>query len=141
MHIHIINGPNINLLGKREVDVYGNQSFETYFKATQQQFAQIKLTHFQSNVEGEIINELQRVGYSVDGIIINAAGYTHTSIAIADAMAAIPSPIIEVHISNIYAREEFRKTSYTSGKAKGVITGLGLEGYTLAIQWFLQQHK
>lgn len=135
MHIHIINGPNLNLLGKREVDIYGNQNFETYMQLLQNKFTAIELTYFQSNVEGELINEIQRVGFNVDGIVFNPAGYSHTSIAIADAIAAITSPVVEVHISNIYAREEYRKNSYVSAKAKGVITGLGLSGYDLAIEW------
>ncbi|MCX6210653.1 MAG: 3-dehydroquinate dehydratase, partial [Bacteroidetes bacterium] len=126
MHIHIINGPNLNLLGKREVDIYGNQDFESYLKHLQQKFSTIKITYYQSNVEGELINEIQHVGFGVDGIVFNPAGYSHTSIAIADAIAAITSPVVEVHISNIYAREEYRKHSFISANAKGVITGLGL---------------
>lgn len=139
MNIHIINGPNLNLLGKREIDIYGNLSFENYLSVLKESFPNIKLTYFQSNVEGEIINEIQRIGFTVDGIIFNPAGYSHTSIAIGDAVAAITSPLIEVHISNIYSREEFRKHSYVSAKAVGVITGLGLNGYKLAIDWFLNK--
>lgn len=139
MHIHIINGPNLNLLGKREIDIYGNQSFESYITALQQQFNGITITYFQSNIEGELINEIQRVGFSVDGIVFNPAGYSHTSVAIADAIAAITSPVVEVHISNIYAREEYRKNSFVSAKAKGVITGLGLYGYKLAIDWLVKK--
>lgn len=139
MHIHIINGPNLNLLGKREVDIYGNQDFETYLQQLQQQFSNIKISYFQSNVEGELINEIQRIGFSVDGIVFNPAGYSHTSVAIADAIAAITSPVVEVHISNIYAREEYRKNSFVSAKAKGVITGLGLYGYNLAIDWLVKK--
>ena len=135
MNIHIINGPNLNLLGKREVDVYGNEPFEEYFIKLQQLFPQVHLTYYQSNIEGELINEIQRVGFTVDGIVLNPAGYSHTSVAIGDAVAAIKAPLVEVHISNIYAREEFRKHSYVSAKAVGVITGLGLEGYRLAIDW------
>jgi 3-dehydroquinate dehydratase-2 len=139
MNIHIINGPNLNLLGKREIDIYGNLSFENYLSVLKESFPNINLTYFQSNVEGEIINEIQRIGFTVDGIIFNPAGYSHTSIAIGDAVAAITSPLIEVHISNIYSREEFRKHSYVSAKAVGVITGLGLNGYKLAIGWFLNK--
>ncbi len=135
MNIHIINGPNLNLLGKREVDIYGNESFDTYFVKLQQLFPQVNLTYYQSNVEGELINEIQRVGFTVDGIVLNPAGYSHTSVAIGDAVAAIKAPLVEVHISNIYAREEFRKHSFVSSKALGVITGLGLDGYRLAIEW------
>ncbi len=136
MKIAIINGPNLNLLGKREVDVYGNESFDTYLPSLQKKYANIEISYFQSNVEGELINELQRVGFSYDGIIFNPGGYTHTSIAIGDAIAAIKTPVIEVHISNIFSREEFRKISHVSGKAKGVISGLGLKGYELALQSF-----
>lgn len=138
MKIHIINGPNLNLLGKREIDIYGQESFDTFLIKLQQQFPLITITYFQSNIEGEIINEIQKVGFTVDGIIINPAGYSHTSIAIADALAVINSKIIEVHISNIYAREEFRNKSFISAKVKGVITGLGLDGYKLAIDWLIQ---
>lgn len=138
MKIHIINGPNLNLLGKREIDIYGQESFDTFLIKLQQQFPHITITYFQSNIEGEIINEIQKVGFTVDGIIINPAGYSHTSIAIADALAAINAKIIEVHISNIYAREEFRNKSFISAKVKGVITGLGLDGYKLAIDWLIQ---
>ena len=141
MNIHIINGPNLNLLGKREIDVYGNQSFESYITQLQQEFKQVTITYFQSNVEGELINEIQRVGFIVDGIVFNPAGYSHTSIALGDAIIAITAPVVEVHISNIYAREEFRKHSFISAKAKGVITGLGLYGYTLAINWLLKKDK
>jgi len=137
MKIAIINGPNLNLLGKREVDIYGNESFETYFKTLQEKFPGNELHYFQSNVEGELINAIQRVGFSFDGIIINPGGYTHTSVAIGDAIAAVTSPVIEVHISNIFGREEFRKLSHVSGKAVGVISGLGLKGYDAAISHFL----
>lgn len=138
MHIHIINGPNLNLLEKREVDVYGNQNFETYLQLLQKKFLNIDLTYFQSNVEGELINEIQKVGFTADGIVLNPAGYSHTSVAIADAVAAIKAPVVEVHISNIYAREEYRKHSFVSAKAKGVITGLGLYGYDLAVDWLIK---
>ncbi|MFY7965669.1 MAG: type II 3-dehydroquinate dehydratase [Chitinophagaceae bacterium] len=137
MHIHIINGPNLNLLGKREIDIYGRESFDTYFQKLKHSYPTINLTYFQSNIEGELIDEIQKVGFTVDGIILNPAGYSHTSVAIGDAVAAIKSPLIEVHISNIYAREDFRKHSYLSAKAVGVITGLGLDGYKLALQHFI----
>lgn len=136
MKIAIINGPNLNLLGKREVDIYGGESFDTFLKTLQDKYANIEISYFQSNVEGELINEIQRVGFSYDGIILNPGGYTHTSVAIGDAVAAITTPVIEVHISNIFGREEFRKLSHVSGKAKAVISGLGLKGYELALEYF-----
>jgi 3-dehydroquinate dehydratase-2 len=139
MKIAIINGPNLNLLGKRETDIYGNQPFEQYLETLEKHFPDIRISYFQSNVEGELINELQRVGYDYDGIIINPGGYTHTSVAIGDAIAAITAPVIEVHISNVHSREEFRKLSHLSGKAIGSIFGLGLKGYELALQWFIRQ--
>ncbi|HYH15785.1 MAG TPA: type II 3-dehydroquinate dehydratase [Flavisolibacter sp.] len=138
MNIAIINGPNLNLLGKRETDIYGNQSFETYLVALQAKYPHIHIHYFQSNIEGEIIDELQRIGFEYDGIIINPGGYTHTSVAIGDAIAAIKTPVIEVHISNVHAREEFRKLSHVSGKSVGSIFGLGLKGYELAIEWFMK---
>lgn len=134
MNIAIINGPNLNLLGIREPEVYGHQTFEQYFGELQQQFPAVTFSYFQSNVEGELINELQRVGFTVKGIVFNPGGYTHTSVAIGDAIAAITAPVIEVHLSNIFAREDFRKISHVSAKAKGVITGLGLKGYALAVE-------
>ena len=137
MKIAIINGPNLNLLGKRETDIYGNMSFEEYLNNLKKNFLQIEFSYFQSNVEGELINELHRVGFSFDGIIINPGGYTHTSVAIGDAIAAIKTPVVEVHISNVHAREEFRKLSHISGKAVGSIFGLGLKGYELAAHYFL----
>lgn len=137
MKIAIINGPNLNLLGKREVDIYGAESFDTFLNALQKKYTDQEITYFQSNVEGELINEIQRVGFGFDGIILNPGGYTHTSVAIGDAVAAITTPVIEVHISNIFGREEFRKLSHVSGKAKGVISGLGLKGYELALESFL----
>jgi 3-dehydroquinate dehydratase-2 len=137
MKIAIINGPNLNLLGKRETNVYGSQSFEDYLAELTILFPTVSFHYFQSNVEGEIINELQRVGYTYDGIILNPAGYTHTSVAIGDAIAAIKAPVVEVHISNVHAREEFRKISHVSGKAAGSIIGLGLKGYELATHWLL----
>ncbi|HET6256829.1 MAG TPA: type II 3-dehydroquinate dehydratase [Puia sp.] len=137
MHIAIINGPNLNLLGTREPEVYGSQTFEQYYEELRKKYPAIIFSHFQSNVEGELINELQRVGFSSDGILLNPGGYTHTSIAIGDAIAAIKAPVIEVHISNVNAREEFRRLSHVSAKAKGTIAGLGLKGYELALQFFL----
>ncbi len=138
MKIAIINGPNLNLLGKREVDIYGGESFDDYLKKLQGKYAHIGISCFQSNVEGELINEIQRVGFSYDGVILNPGGYTHTSVAIGDAVAAITTPVIEVHISNIFGREDFRKLSHVSGKAKGLISGLGLKGYELALEWFIK---
>lgn len=137
MKIAIINGPNLNLLGKREVDVYGTESFENYLQTLRSKYSNIDFTYFQTNVEGELISEIQRAGFNYDGIILNPGGYTHTSVAIGDAIAAITTPVVEVHISNIFSREEFRKLSHVSGKAKGVISGLGLKGYELALNYFL----
>ena len=137
MKIAIINGPNLNLLGKREIDIYGGESFDSYLQTLQAKYANIEISYFQSNVEGELITEIQRVGFNVDGIILNPGGYTHTSVAIGDAVAAVTTPVIEVHISNIFGREDFRKLSHVSGKAKGVISGLGLKGYELALEAFL----
>jgi 3-dehydroquinate dehydratase II len=139
MKIAIINGPNLNLLGKREPGIYGSKSFEEFFDQLKQQLAAVELTYFQSNVEGELINELQRIGFDVDGVVMNPGGYTHTSVAIADAISAITAPVVEVHISNIYAREEFRKHSVVSSKCKGSISGLGLKGYELAIKYFIDR--
>ncbi len=133
----IINGPNINLLGKREPEIYGNQTFQDYFKTLQLKFPNVELEHYQSNIEGEIINKLQKVGFSYSGIILNAAAYTHTSVGIADAVKAIKTPVIEVHISNTFSREAFRHQSYISPNAKGVILGFGLQSYQLALQSFL----
>ena len=135
--IIIINGPNLNLLGKREVQIYGRKSFEEYFENLQMEFPSITLHYFQSNHEGELIDKLHQVGYSYNGIILNAGALSHTSIALADAIGAIETPVIEVHISNVAAREPFRHHSYLSAKSLGTITGLGLEGYKLAIQYFL----
>jgi len=137
MRIAIINGPNLNLLGTREPATYGNRSFEQYFEELQKKYPALQFTYFQSNVEGELVNELQRAGSAADGIILNPGGYTHTSVAIGDAIAAIGTPVIEVHISNVQAREDFRKLSHVSAKAKGTIAGLGLKGYELAVQFFL----
>ncbi|MDI9364970.1 MAG: type II 3-dehydroquinate dehydratase [Flavobacterium sp.] len=137
MKIAIINGPNLNLLGTREPGVYGSQTFETFFAELQQRFTNVDFTYYQSNVEGELINQLQHVGFSYDGIIMNPGGYTHTSVAIGDCIAAITTPVIEVHISNVHAREDFRKISHVSAKTKGSIIGLGLKGYELAVHWLL----
>ena len=137
MRIAIINGPNLNLLGTREPEVYGSQTFEQYYEELRAKYPAVTFSYFQSNVEGELVNELQRVGFSSDGIILNPGGYTHTSVAIGDAIAAIKAPVIEVHISNIHAREEFRRISHVSAKAKGTVAGLGLKGYELAVRFFL----
>ena len=139
MKIAILNGPNMNLLGKREPDIYGNMSFDEYFALLKKKYPDIDISYFQSNVEGELINELHRVGFDYDGIILNPGGYTHTSVAIGDAVAAIKTPVIEVHISNVHAREDFRKHSFVSGKAAGSIIGMGLPGYELALEWFIQK--
>ncbi len=139
MKIAIINGPNLNLLGKRETDIYGNEPFESYLNRLKDKYRDIEFSYYQSNVEGELINELQRVGYEYDGIVFNPGGYTHTSVAIGDTIAAIKTPVVEVHISNVHAREDFRKLSHVSGKSAGSIFGLGLKGYELAIQWLLEK--
>ncbi|TAL61769.1 MAG: type II 3-dehydroquinate dehydratase [Bacteroidetes bacterium] len=136
MKLMIINGPNLNLLGVREPSVYGNQSFADYLETLKKKFSSVQIDYFQSNVEGEIINKLYEVGFSYDGIILNAGGYTHTSVAIADAISAIKTPVIEVHVSNIYAREEFRHNSLIAGKCKGSISGFGLDSYKLAVENF-----
>ena len=137
MKVIIINGPNLNLLGKREPSIYGSESFEDYFIYLKEKFPSIDLDYFQSNVEGELINKLQEVGFTYNGILLNAAAYTHTSIGIGDAVKAITTPVIEVHISNTMAREEFRHQSYISPNASGVILGFGLKSYELALQSFL----
>ncbi|TRX47994.1 type II 3-dehydroquinate dehydratase [Fulvivirga sp. M361] len=139
MKIIIINGPNLNLLGKREPEIYGSQDFETYMNQLRLQLDGIELDYFQSNVEGELVDKIQEVGFSYDGIILNAAAYTHTSVAISDSIAAINSPVIEVHISNIYSREKFRHKSIISANCVGMISGLGLEGYLLAITYFINK--
>ena len=139
MKIAIINGPNLNLLGKRETDIYGNMPFENFFDQLQSLFPSIDFHYYQSNVEGELINEIQRLGFDYDGIVLNPGGYTHTSVALGDAIAAIKTPVIEVHISNVHAREEFRKISHVSAKCKGTISGLGLKGYELAVRWFAEK--
>jgi len=137
MKIIIINGPNLNLLGKREPEVYGNKTFEVYFSELQSRFKDVQLDYFQSNIEGELIGKIQEVGFSYDGIVLNAASYTHTSVGIGDAVKAIETPVVEVHISNTHKREDFRHVSYISSGAKGVILGFGLQSYDLAIQSFL----
>lgn len=137
MKIIIINGPNLNLLGKREPEIYGNQSFESYFVKLSKQFPDIELSYFQSNIEGEIIDKIQEVGFNFDGIILNAAAYTHTSIGIGDAVKAIKTRVIEVHISNTYSRESYRHQSYIAPNAHGIIIGFGLDSYQLAIQSFI----
>jgi len=138
MNILIINVPNLNLLGKREPDVYGNESFENYLDKLIEAYPQIKIDYFQSNSEGEIINKIHEVGFSIDGIALNAGAYTHTSLAIADAISAVPSPVIEVHISNIHAREAIRHHSFLAKSCKGVICGFGLKSYKLAIESFIE---
>ena len=131
--IMIINGPNLNLLGTREVDIYGNISFESFLENLKKKYSKVDIDFFQSNIEGELINKIQEVGFSYDGIVLNAAAYTHTSVGISDSIAAISSPVIEVHISNIHAREEFRSKSLISKNVKGIICGFGLKSYDLAI--------
>lgn len=138
MKIAIINGPNLNLIGSRETDVYGSETFEHYFEKLRKKYPNVDFDYFQSNVEGELINEIQRAGTKMDGIILNAGGYTHTSVAIGDAIAAVKTPVVEVHISNLDAREEFRMINHVSAKCKGSIAGLGLKGYGLAVEYFLK---
>ncbi|RKR06461.1 3-dehydroquinate dehydratase [Maribacter vaceletii] len=137
MKILILNGPNLNLLGKREPEVYGKQTFEEYFKVLQAKFTNVQLEYYQSNIEGELIGKIQEVGFSYDGIVLNAAAYTHTSVGIGDSVKAVETPVVEVHISNTHKREDFRHVSYISSGAKGVILGFGLQSYDLAIQSFL----
>jgi 3-dehydroquinate dehydratase II len=137
MKIAIINGPNLNLLGVREPGIYGRQTFEDFLKGLRGKYPEIQIDYFQSNVEGELVTELQRVGFSYDGVLLNAAAYTHTSVAIGDAVSAIKTPVIEIHISNIAAREEYRLRSLIASKCVGVITGLGLKGYELGLLYFL----
>ena len=141
MKIQIINGPNLNLLGKREISIYGSQSFEEFLTDIKAKFPQATIDYYQSNVEGEIVNKLHEIGFSYDGIILNAGAYTHTSVAIHDAIAGIKTPVIEVHISNVYAREEFRHKSLITSKCVGLLTGFGLEGYALAISYFINKHS
>ncbi len=140
MKIVIINGPNLNLLGKREPAIYGSSDFESYFAALQQRFPQVEFSYFQSNVEGEIINRIHEVGFTVDGIVLNAGGYTHTSVAIADAVAGVPAPTVEVHISNVFRREAVRHTSLLSPVAIGTIGGFGLDSYRLAVEALCERH-
>lgn len=137
MNINIINGPNLNLLGKREPEKYGEISFDDFLESLRKRYPSVKFGYFHSNVEGEIINEIHRIGFNSDGIILNAGGYTHTSVAIADAIAAIKAPVIEVHITNILAREEFRRTSLIARSCKGTISGFGLDSYRLAVEAFI----
>lgn len=136
MKVLIINGPNLNLLGKREPEVYGTLTFEAYFETLKNKFPEFELEYFQSNVEGLLIDKIHEVGFSYDGIVINAGAYTHTSIAIADAIRAIKTPVIEVHISNVYSREEFRHHSYLSAACKACVVGFGLDSYRLAVESF-----
>lgn len=137
MKIQIINGPNLNLLGVREKSIYGDTGFDTYLASLRQRYANIDIEYYQSNIEGEIINKLHEIGFKHDGIVLNAGAYTHTSVAIADAIAAIDSPVVEVHISNVYKREEFRHTSLLAANCKGVIAGFGMDSYRLAIEALL----
>lgn len=139
MQISIVNGPNLNLLGVREKSIYGAQSFESYFESLKKHFSDLDLQYFQSNHEGELIDYLHKAGFAAKGIVLNAGAYTHTSLALADAIAAIDSPVVEVHISNIYAREAFRHHSYLTKNCAGIISGFGLAGYKLAIQYLLEK--
>ncbi len=139
LHLAIVNGPNLNLLGSREPQVYGNKTFDHFFELLTSRYPKVKLTYYQSNIEGELINHLHNCIEKVSGIILNAGGYTHTSVAIADAVSGINIPVVEVHISNVFAREEYRKTSYIASKCVGSISGLGLEGYALAVQYFVDK--
>lgn len=139
--ILIINGPNLNLLGKRQPEIYGSKGFEDYFNQLVALFGEVSFTYFQSNHEGEMIEKIHEVGFSFDGIVINAGGYTHTSVALADALSAVPAPAVEVHISNIHAREAFRHHSYLSPVCKGMICGLGLKGYELAVRFLMDLPK
>lgn len=141
LKIAIVNGPNLNLLGKREPGIYGNTSAEEYFSTLVAKYQQAELIYFQSNIEGELINFIHQVGFEIDGIVLNAGAYTHTSIALRDAIAAVKTPVIEVHISNIHAREEFRHISMIAAKCVGSICGLGMQGYALGIEYFLAQEK
>lgn len=137
MKITIINGPNLNLLGRREPEIYGSDTFEELFITLKAKFPEVELSYYQSNIEGELIDKLHEVGFATDGVILNAAAYTHTSVGIGDAVKGIETPVVEVHISNVHAREEFRQTSFIAPNAKGVIFGFGIKGYELAIQSFL----
>jgi len=135
--ILIINGPNLNLRGKREPTIYGNRTFVDYLRTVEEQFPEVQIHYFQSNHEGELIDKIHELGFTVDGIVINAGGYTHTSVALADALSAVSAPAVEVHISNIHAREAFRHHSYLTSRCKGMICGLGLTGYELAVRYLL----
>ncbi|RRB00792.1 type II 3-dehydroquinate dehydratase [Larkinella rosea] len=139
--ILILNGPNLNLLGKREPEIYGSRTFVDYLETIEQAFPDVQIRYFQSNHEGEMIDKIHELGFTIDGIVINAGAYTHTSIALADALSAVPAPAVEVHISNVHARESFRHHSYLSAKCKGVIVGLGLLGYNLAVQYLLSLER
>ena len=139
MKIQIINGPNLNLLGKREPSIYGGQSFEEFFEDLKKRFPKVAFQYYQSNVEGEIVNKLHETGFDFDGIILNAGAYTHTSIAIHDAIGGIKTPVIEVHISNVYGREEFRHKSLITSKCVGLLTGFGMEGYAMAVSYFISK--
>ena len=141
MKLSIINGPNLNLLGKREPNIYGNQSFDVYLNFLKKKYSKINFDYFQSNIEGEIIDQIQKVGFSYDGILLNAAAFTHTSIGIADAIKAINTPVIEIHISNTFTREDFRHKSYISSVSKGLIVGFGFESYRLAVESFMTNYK
>ena len=140
-HIEIINGPNLNLTGRREPEIYGTVTMEQYLDELRQSFPEVQIGYYQSNVEGEIINRIQEVGFNADSIIINAGGYSHTSVAIHDAIAAVPAPAIEVHLSNIFAREEYRHHSLLTSACRGIICGLGLKGYKLAVSALLADSK
>ena len=141
MKLSIINGPNLDLLGKREPNIYGNQSFDVYLEFLKKKYSKINFDYFQSNIEGEIIDQIQKVGFSYDGIILNAAAFTHTSIGIADAIKSISTPVIEIHISNTFSREDFRHKSYISPVSKGLIVGFGFESYRLAVESFITNYK
>ena len=141
MNIIVINGPNLNLIGTRETDIYGKLDFETYFEKLIKKFPEFQLSYYQSNIEGELINKIQEAGKIMDGIVLNAGGFTHTSVAIADAVAAIQIPTLDVHISNIFAREDFRHVSYLGKYCKGSISGFGLKGYEMAVSWFGDMEK
>lgn len=141
MKIAVINGPNLNLLGRREPEIYGSVGFDACLAALRRRYADVEFDYFQSNVEGEIIDQIQRVGFACDGIVLNAGGYTHTSVAIADAVAAVPTPTVEVHVSNVFGREEMRRTSLLSPVAAGVIVGFGLDSYRLAVEALVEMRR
>ena len=141
MKIAIINGPNLNLLGKREPGIYGDQTFDAYYESLQKSYSNVSFQYFQSNVEGALIDALQKVGFDVDGILLNAAAYTHTSVGIGDCIKAIDAPVIEIHISNTFAREDFRHTSFITPVAKGLIVGFGLDSYRLGVESLLQSDR